>query len=98
MGASRPPRTRWPSAWPARHPEGPWEKYPHNPVFKPTGNEKDFDGIYLQHAWPVKVGDPWRLYYNGWTFESLGGDRGRVRRWPGILQQSARTLLAQGPY
>ncbi len=51
----------------ARHPEGPWEKYPDNPVFKPTGNEEDFDGIFLQHACPVKVGNQWRLYYNGWT-------------------------------
>jgi len=51
----------------ARYPEGPWEKYPHNPVFKPTGNEKDFDGVFLQHPCPVKVGDQWRLYYNGWT-------------------------------
>ena len=51
----------------ARYPEGPWEKYPHNPVFKPTGHEEDFDGIFLQHACPVKVGDQWRLYYNGWT-------------------------------
>lgn len=51
----------------ARHPEGPWKKYPHNPVFTPTGNEEDFDGIYLQHACPVKVGNQWRLYYNGWT-------------------------------
>jgi len=51
----------------ARHPEGPWEKYPHNPVFKPTGNEKDFDGVFLQHPCPVKAGDQWRLYYNGWT-------------------------------
>jgi len=39
----------------ARHPEGPWEKYPYNPVFKPTGNEADFDGIYLQHACPILV-------------------------------------------
>lgn len=51
----------------AKHPEGPWKKYPHNPVFKPTGNVKDFDGIFVQHACPVKVGDQWRLYYNGWT-------------------------------
>ena len=33
----------------ARHPEGPWEKYIHNPVLKPTGNEKDFDGIFHRH-------------------------------------------------
>jgi len=51
----------------ARHPEGPWEKYPNNPVFKPTGKEDDFDGIYIQHACPVKVGEQWRLYYSGWT-------------------------------
>ena len=51
----------------ARHPEGPWEKYPHNPVFKPTGSAEDFDGVYLQHPCPVKVGGQWRLYYNGWT-------------------------------
>jgi len=51
----------------ARHPQGAWEKYPHNPVFKPTGNETDFDGIFLQHACPVLVGGRWRLYYNGWT-------------------------------
>jgi predicted GH43/DUF377 family glycosyl hydrolase len=50
----------------ARHPEGPWEKYPHNPVFKPTRDEKDFDGLYLQHPCPVKVGKQWRIYYNGW--------------------------------
>ena len=49
---------------------GPWkrhEKYPHNPVFKPTGNEKDFDGIFLQHPCPALVDGHWRLYYNGWT-------------------------------
>ena len=51
----------------ARHPEGPWEKYPHNPVFTPTGNEEDFDGVFLQHPCPVRVGNQWRLYYNGWT-------------------------------
>jgi len=51
----------------ARHPEGPWEKYPHNPVFKPTGEEKDFDGIYLQHPCPVELDGQWRLYYNGWS-------------------------------
>ena len=51
----------------ARHPEGPWEKYPHNPVFKPTGNEEDFDGVFLQHPCTIKVGNQWRLYYNGWT-------------------------------
>jgi len=51
----------------ARHLEGPWEKYPHNPVFKPTGSAADFDGAYLQHPCPVKVGGQWRLYYNGWT-------------------------------
>jgi len=46
---------------------GPWKRYGRNPVFKPTGDEKDFDGIFLQHACPVKVDDQWRLYYNGWT-------------------------------
>ena len=51
----------------AKHPEGPWEKYPHNPVFTPTGNEEDFDGVFLQHPCPVRVGNQWRLYYNGWT-------------------------------
>jgi len=51
----------------ARHPEGPWVKCPRNPVFKPTGNTKDFDGIYLQHPCPVLVDGHWRLYYNGWT-------------------------------
>lgn len=51
----------------AKNAEGPWEKYPGNPVFKPTGNEDDFDGIFLQHPCPVKVGKQWRLYYNGWT-------------------------------
>ena len=59
----------------AKHPEGPWEKYPHNPVFKPTGNEKDFDGIFLQHACPVKFGKQWRLYYNGWTRAPKTGKR-----------------------
>jgi len=54
----------------ARHPEGPWEKYPHNPVFRPTGDAKDFDGIYLQHPCPVEVDGQWRLYYNGWTLNS----------------------------
>ncbi len=51
----------------ARHPEGPWKKYPRNPVFKPTGDEADFDGVFLQHPCPVKVDGQWRLYYNGWT-------------------------------
>jgi hypothetical protein len=42
-------------------------KYPHSPVFKPTGNMEDFDGVFLQHACPVLVDGQWRLYYNGWT-------------------------------
>jgi len=42
-------------------------RYPHNPVFKTTGNKKDFDGIFLQHPCPVLVDSRWRLYYNGWT-------------------------------
>lgn len=59
----------------AHHPEGPWEKFPHNPVFKPTGNKDDFDGIYLQHPCPVKVGNQWRLYYNGWTLNPKAKNR-----------------------
>lgn len=51
----------------SKSPEGPWEKYPHNPVFKPTGNEQDFDGVFLQHPCPVKEEGQWRMYYNGWT-------------------------------
>jgi len=51
----------------AKHPEGPWEKYPHNPVFTPTRNKTDFDAVFLQHPCPVKAGNQWRLYYNGWT-------------------------------
>jgi predicted GH43/DUF377 family glycosyl hydrolase len=50
----------------AKHPEGPWEKYPNNPVFSQTGKAEDFDAGFLQHACPVKVGKEWRIYYNGW--------------------------------
>ena len=32
-----------------------------------SGKEKDFDGVFLQHACPVKVDNQWWLYYNGWT-------------------------------
>jgi len=46
---------------------GPWEKYPHSPVFKPTGNKEEFDGVCLRHACPVLVNGQWRLCYNGWT-------------------------------
>jgi beta-xylosidase len=49
----------------AKHPEGPWEKYPNNPVFSQTGKAEDFDAGFLQHACPVKVGKQWRIYYNG---------------------------------
>jgi hypothetical protein len=59
----------------ARHPAGPWEKYPRNPVFQPTGDEKDFDGVFLQHACPVQVDGQWRLYYNGWTRKSSARNR-----------------------
>lgn len=59
----------------AKHPEGPWEKCPHNPVFKPTGNEEDFDGVFVQHPCPVRVGDQWHLYYNGWTKVPPSKDR-----------------------
>ena len=51
----------------AEHLEGPWEKYPHSLVFKPTGNTEDFDGVFLRHACPVLVDDQWHMYYNGWT-------------------------------
>jgi beta-xylosidase len=50
----------------AKHPEGPWEKYPNNPVFSQTGKADDFDAVFLQHACPVQVGKQWRIYYNGW--------------------------------
>lgn len=53
----------------ARHPEGPWEKYPGNPVFRPSGNAEDFDGIFLQHPCLVQADGQWRLYYNGWTLD-----------------------------
>ena len=51
----------------AGHPEGPWEKYPQNPVFKPTGNMEDFDGVFLRHVCLALVYGQWRLCYNGWT-------------------------------
>ena len=51
----------------ARQPEGPWQKYPYNPVFKPTGYENDFDGVFLQHPCPINIDGQWLLYYNGWT-------------------------------
>lgn len=65
----------------ARHPEGPWEKYPDNPIFTPTGKGADWDSGLLQHACPVKVGGRWRLYYNGWsrteeTKDSVGAEYG----------------------
>lgn len=55
----------------AKHPEGPWEKYPLNPVFIPTGKADlngDFDAVFLQHPHLVQVEDEWRLYYTGWGY------------------------------
>lgn len=49
----------------ARKPEGPWEKYPGNPIFTATGNKEDWDGEFLQHACPVKIHGKWHLYYAG---------------------------------
>ncbi len=49
----------------ARKPEGPWEEYPGNPIFTPTGNKQDWDGEFLQHPCPVQVNGEWRLYYSG---------------------------------
>ncbi len=49
----------------ARKPEGPWEKYPDNPIFTATGNKEDWDGEFLQHACPVKIDGKWHLYYSG---------------------------------
>ena len=48
----------------APQPEGPWEKYPHNPIFTPAGGDA-WDGRFLQHPCPVHFGDQWRLYYTG---------------------------------
>ena len=49
----------------ARKPEGPWEKYPGNPIFTPEGTDwKDWE-LFLQHPCPVKVNGEWRLYYAG---------------------------------
>jgi len=48
----------------SRHPAEEWEKYPCNPVFTPAGGEA-WDGRFLQHPCPVRVGDEWRLYYTG---------------------------------
>jgi predicted GH43/DUF377 family glycosyl hydrolase len=49
----------------SKHPMGPWEKYPNNPVFTATGNDGDWDGSFVQHACPVIIDGRWRLYYNG---------------------------------
>ena len=49
----------------AANPLGPWEKYPANPVFAPSGQEGAWDGAYLQHPCPVEVDGQWRLYYTG---------------------------------
>jgi hypothetical protein len=46
----------------AKQPEGPWGKYPNNPVFSQTGNADDFDASFLQHACPVNVGNQRRIY------------------------------------
>ncbi len=58
----------------ARHPEGPWEKYPLNPVLQPTGNADlttgDFDSVFLQHPHLVHVDGEWRLYYTGWGYHA----------------------------
>jgi len=53
----------------ARHPKGPWEKYPGNPVFSPTGNPDDWDGGLLQHVCPVQIDGRWLFYYNGWNWK-----------------------------
>lgn len=49
----------------ARRIEGPWEKYPGNPIFTATGDRKDWDGLFVQHACLVKIDGTWHLYYNG---------------------------------
>ena len=51
----------------ARHPEGPWEKYPGNPVFSPTGDPGDWDGGLRHHVCPVQIDGGWFFYYNGWN-------------------------------
>ena len=69
----------------ARHPLGPWTKYPGNPVFGPAGDAAAWDGAFVQHACPVNVDGRWRLFYNGHggenstyrigiAFPSLGGN------------------------
>ena len=52
---------------PARHLEGPWDKYPHSLVFKPMGNIAEFDGVFPRHACPVLLNGQWSLCYNGRT-------------------------------
>ena len=49
----------------ARRSEGPWQKYPDNPIFTATGNDEDWDGGFVQHACPVKIDGKWHLYYAG---------------------------------
>ncbi len=49
----------------ALKPEGPWDKYPGNPIFTATGNKEDWDSEFLQHACPVKINGKWHLYYAG---------------------------------
>jgi len=49
----------------ALRPEGPWEKYPGNPIFAATGNKRDWDGAFVQHACPERIDGKWVLYYTG---------------------------------
>lgn len=49
----------------ARKPEGPWEKYPGNPILAGTGKKGDFDSKFVQHACPMKIDGQWVLYYTG---------------------------------
>ena len=49
----------------ARRPQGPWQKYPDDPIFTATGNDEDWDGGFVQHACPVEIDGAWHLYYAG---------------------------------
>jgi len=55
----------------AGEPLGPWQKYPHNPVFTPAADDRSWDGRFVQHPCPVLVKGRWCLYYNGHGAEPL---------------------------
>jgi beta-xylosidase len=46
-------------------PDGPWKRYEGNPVLRPSGDEKYFDGVRVDDACLLLKGGKYYLYYKG---------------------------------